>query len=101
MVIQEPDDEKWFLALCIYLRHPRGVRDVELAILLKVSRVRACKLRLELAPYNVYKVSYGRYSIRPTEPMIRFAHVILWRLGHELGGGNPHRARRSRKANDG
>ena len=82
----------------IYLGQPNGVSDAELAVLMNVQRNAAHRYRKELTRIGVYPVSYGRYSLIPTEGMIYFAHVILNR--QTIESGNPHKslARRKRPA---
>ncbi len=78
-------------AKAIYIKHPDGMTDNDMADLLNCSRATATRYRSELP---TYKVSRGKYSMKPSAEDIYEAHVILERYGYELGTGNPHRIRR-------
>ena len=67
-------------AIGIYVGAEFGIADAELGMLLRVSRSTAYSYRLELSKqYNIYEVTSGRYTMKPTDGMIMFAHVVLRR----------------------
>ena len=83
-------------AMRVYIGAHEGIGDSDLAVILDVSVSTANRYRHELGRYDVYEVSPGRYSLRPTEGMILFAHTVLNRV--RLEQGNPHKPRRTPRA---
>ncbi len=59
----------------LYLLHPEGLTDEDLAERFGVNRSSIVRLRQELG--NVIKVSHGRYTIEPTPEDVTLARVIL------------------------
>jgi len=82
-----------FRAATIYIEHPNGVKDAELAVLMDCTRATACNYRHELARHNVYEVSPGRYTMQPTADMLAFAGAVHSRAAYD----NEHRTRRMRR----
>lgn len=70
----------------MYIGHPEGLRDAEVALLLNVTRATALRYRHIL---GAYRVSYGRYSLMPTADDVLLAHTVLLRFGHNTI--NPHK----------
>lgn len=66
----------------LYLLHPNGLTDIELAKLLKVDRASAYRYRKEL---HATQVSEGRYTINPSQQDIDLALAVLQRatLAHQ------------------
>ncbi len=94
MRITVEHSDRLFRAAIIYIEHPNGVKDAELAVLMDCTRATACNYRHELASHDLYEVSPTRYTMRPTADMVAFAHVVLARVAFDKA--NPHRAPRRR-----
>lgn len=65
----------------LYLQHPNGLSDVELAALLDISVSTACRYRNEL---GCKIVSHGKYTIEPSDDDIRLAQTILERANKNI-----------------
>lgn len=66
----------------LYLQHPQGLSDVELATLIDVSVSTACRYRGDL---ECRIVSHGKYTLEPTKDDIALAQAILARASKDIG----------------
>ena len=70
--------ERIMLIWRLYLEHPEGISDQELAEQLGVDYASAFRYRKEL---DARKVAYGRWTAEPTPDDVALARAILDRAG--------------------
>lgn len=69
--------DRVFHAKRLYLDHPAGLTDNEVALLLRVSRPTVTRYRAML---DAFQVSPGRYTVTPTRDDVELADAIYRRL---------------------
>ncbi len=67
----------------LYIVHPRGVTDDELATLLDVSRATIFRYRQLIVP-DLVSTSPNRYTLCADDALVDMAHAVLHRARHTL-----------------
>lgn len=62
----------------LLLWHPWGITDIEVAVLMRVSRGTVWRMRQDLE--NVEEITEGHYTYCPNKDEVEFAEAIIWRV---------------------
>lgn len=70
----------------LYFKHPHGLRDSEIAVLLKQPYLKVWRYRQKL---TVFETEPGRFTAAPSPEEVDFARAILWRYDYDRPDRTP------------